>query len=109
MISAKKRIVPHTFETPRQLAHEYYFITHFSILVFLCSAFLNCSDQKAIDVPTYEILRIAPQILENSHISVARPSTAGDGLLPAGWHLLADWHWRTVRGGDSFFSPNPRG
>jgi hypothetical protein len=62
-------------------------------LVLLGSVFLHCPDQKAIDVPTYEILRIAPQILENSHISVAKPSTAGDGQLPTGWHLLTCWHF----------------
>jgi len=39
-----------------------------SFLVLLGSVFLHCPDQKAIDVPTYEILRIAPQILENSHM-----------------------------------------
>jgi len=44
----------------------------------------------------FEILRIAPQILENSHISVARPKTNDDGQLPAGWHLLADWHFTPV-------------
>ena len=47
-------------------------------------------------MPTYEILGIAPQILENSHMSLAKPSTARDGLLPAGWHLLADWHFTPV-------------
>ena len=42
-------------------------------------------------MPIYEILRMRRKYL--SHMSVARPSTDGDGLLPAGWHLLADWHF----------------
>jgi len=47
-------------------------------------------------MPTYEILRIAPQILENFHISVAKSKTGDDGQLPTGWHLLADWHFTPV-------------
>jgi len=70
MISAKKRIVPHIFATPQQLAHEYYFITHFSILVFLCSAFLNCSDQKGNRCADLRNLAdCAANTWEQSHIS----------------------------------------
>ncbi len=48
-------------------------------------------------MPTYEILRIAPQILENSHISVAKSKTGDDGQLPTGWHLLTYWHFTAGR------------
>jgi hypothetical protein len=65
----------------------------FGLIRFCFSAL---SRSKAIVVPTYEILRIAPQMLENSHISVAKPSTAGDALLPAGWQLLTRWHFTPV-------------
>ena len=68
------------------------FVTHLSILVFLPSAFLNCPDQKQSLCPTYEMLGIALQILENSQISVVKPRTDNDGLLPAGRQMPADWH-----------------
>jgi hypothetical protein len=35
----------------------------------------------------------ALQILETSHISVAKPRTDDDGLLPAGRQMPADWHF----------------
>src|SRR6266436_10371834 len=52
---------------------------------------------RAIVMPTYEILRIAPQILENFHISVAKSKTGDDGQLPTGWHLLTCWHFTAGR------------
>ena len=48
-------------------------------------------------MPTYEILGIALQILENSHISVAKSKTGDDGQLLTGWHLLTCWHFTAGR------------
>src|SRR5881397_2098666 len=42
------------------------------------------------------MFRITPEILETSHMSLAKPETNDDGQLPTGWHLLADWHFTPV-------------
>ena len=47
-------------------------------------------------MPTDEMFGLRRKLLENSYISVAKPKTGDDGLLPAGWHLLTDWHFTPV-------------
>ena len=50
-------------------------------------------DVKGNRYADLRILAIALQIPENSHISVAKPRTGDDGLLPAGRQMPADWHF----------------
>jgi hypothetical protein len=47
-------------------------------------------------MPTDEMFGLRRKLLENSYISVAKSKTGDDGQLPAGWHLLADWHFTPV-------------
>jgi hypothetical protein len=53
-------------------------------------------NDKAIVMPTDEMVGLRRKLLENSYISVPKSKTADDGQLPAGWQLLADWHFTPV-------------
>ena len=39
----------------------------------------------------------ALQILETSHMSLVKPETIDDELLPAGWQLMTCWHFTAGR------------
>jgi len=67
------------------------FVTHFSIPVLYLSLF-GIVPIKGNRYADLRILAIALQIPENSHISVAKPRTGDDGLLPAGRQMPTDWH-----------------
>ena len=47
-------------------------------------------------MPTYEIFGLRRKYLRTVTYQLRNPSTGGDGLLPAGWHLLTDWHFTPV-------------